>query len=218
MRLSLFAALIVLAGSLPALAESASALTCPTVKVIGSVVGGRHIPRPGDLLSFTADVNGLPEPKDLVYKWTIGSGVLLAGQGTPRIEVLMPDGNSITAAVEVEGLPSGCPNSDSETVAWDPAPAAAKLDEFSGPLKKVPPERFANIVKAVTDCPSCKFYIFIPGANHRERSARREVLAERLSIRRHDGPRITYVDVPDTDDRVTVWLVPPGAAPPSPSD
>lgn len=55
--------------------------------------------------------------KDLKFHWTVSSGTIVSGQGTPVIEVdsdLNSSVESIIATVEVSGLPEGCKNLASE--------------------------------------------------------------------------------------------------------
>jgi hypothetical protein len=88
------------------------AAQCPTVKVIGPKV----ITAPGDDMVFRAEV-GVMGPK-LEYSWSIDKGTIIDGQGTPAITVLADPslvGKSVTATVQVSGLPSSCNGFSSAT-------------------------------------------------------------------------------------------------------
>jgi hypothetical protein len=51
-------------------------------------------------------IGGKPD-QELTYNWSISSGEIVEGQGTPSIKVLIKD-RSPTATVEVNGLPTDC--------------------------------------------------------------------------------------------------------------
>jgi PKD domain-containing protein len=59
-------------------------------------------------------VDGADSTKKLSYKWSVSSGKIVDGQGTPTLKVRFTDaGESLTATVDVGGLPDGCETSAS---------------------------------------------------------------------------------------------------------
>jgi hypothetical protein len=125
------------------------------------------------------------------------------------------DGYSPTATVEIGGLPSECPNIASESVSDDSGitPRSLKLDTFSLPLSSISEQRFQKIADAIINNPTSQTYILIPA----DKSVGDAIYARlnRLGLGDYDPPRITYVEMYGDRKIVEVWLVPPGATPPS---
>lgn len=87
---------------------------CPKISVVG---GGQVEADSGQPMVFKAEVENLPKDITLQYFWTLTAGEIISGQGTPTIKVDVGKLNnqSVTAAVEIKGLPGNCPNKFSET-------------------------------------------------------------------------------------------------------
>ena len=66
------------------------------------------------------------------FKWTVWGGEITGGQGTSSITVDVTGfgGKSITATVEVGGLPDGCGNTASCSLIVCTPPPARKFDEY----------------------------------------------------------------------------------------
>lgn len=86
--------------------------TCPTLNIEPYIKTVTE----GDTVFFTSDIKFLES--NVVYKWTISSGSIISGAGTARIYVTTKGvlENSITATLEVTGLPVGCPNKASASI------------------------------------------------------------------------------------------------------
>lgn len=82
---------------------------CPEVKVIGP----QGITGPNENIEFRAEVGGAG-PK-LEYSWELDKGIIIDGQGTPKITVstFALGGEAVTATVQIKGLPDNCSNSSS---------------------------------------------------------------------------------------------------------
>ena len=81
---------------------------CPTV----SVICPDEIPREGRTYLVTLRVAGVDPAKKLSYKWSVSKGgEIVDGQGTHTVKIRCthPE-ESLTATVEVGGLPSECGN------------------------------------------------------------------------------------------------------------
>jgi hypothetical protein len=76
---------------------------------------------------FTATVRSVPNVR---YVWTVSSGTITQGQGTTAIRVRVGDSRSITATIEMMGLPTECGNKASCTIIGEWAPKARKFDEY----------------------------------------------------------------------------------------
>lgn len=86
---------------------------CPTITVSKPTEASK----PGDSIIFTAHVQGT-DTKNFIYKWTISSGTIINGQGTPQIIIKTnPSMNnySVIATIEIGGLCPTCYNTASET-------------------------------------------------------------------------------------------------------
>lgn len=177
--------------------------------------------RAGEISTYTTSIDRKGQQLKLEYVWSVSTGSILAGQGTSTIDVREPNGSCITATVEIKGFPESCPNTASEFACGDPAPQPVKLEEFIGPLAKVSAERFITAFKQAEENPTAQVYIFISGTRRNPRSSiskKRQILMKHITVTcRYDAQRVTFVDLDNRhDDRVTVWLVPAGAAVPKP--
>ena len=157
----------------------------------------------------------------LGYKWTVaGAAEFVSGQGTPVAEVKVFAGRSNnTVSIEITGLPAGCPSTAAETFAIDPPPVAEKLAEFTGALTRIPKSHLEWMLKAMRNNPGSQIFVVVSGgASNPTRSLRskRSVLERDLFSEFEVTPSVTIVEhLGRSDDKVVIWLVPPGAAPPN---
>lgn len=183
---------------------------CPNILVTGP----DGVIRPGDLIPFTVTVK--PIESKIAYQWTVNSGTITEGQGTQTIKVsLRPDASSVTAAVEIIGLPDDCSKTASETISDlnGSVPKAKKLDTFLLPLSSVSDQRFQSIANAISNDPTTQTFIFVPA-----KTEVRDALVARLDkVIGHpfDLPRITFVETNADNKFIEIWLVPPGASEPT---
>jgi hypothetical protein len=173
-------------------------------------------------MHFTAQVDSKTGTPSIEYQRTVTfQGKIIKGQGTPEIDVL-PALSGITATVELTGLPTNCENTASESLEWLENPRAVRVDEFIGPLPKISAGRFADIVKMVLSNRSAQLLVVISGTQENSAASikkKRQFILDQIARKMGEdgGMRITYVDSDMGDDRVVIWLVPPGAeAPPFP--
>ena len=67
-----------------------------------------EVPETGKVYVFKVRVEGA-DTTDLSYSWTVSTGEIVQGQGTPTLRVRFTEGGkSLTATVEVNGLPLDC--------------------------------------------------------------------------------------------------------------
>lgn len=187
--------------------------SCPQIDVRGP----SGIVAPGETMTFTVNVTGFSSEK-LVYKWTISTGEIVNGQGTPTITVKTSrefGGTTPTATVEISGLPKGCPATDSEATIWDPPPEARKIDEFSGSISRIETRRIDAITEAIENDPMARLYIIIGQKNSRIRDRKIKAISDLLvKKRRIDADRITIVEILSEEDSTHIFIVPPGASNP----
>lgn len=188
---------------------------CPAVDISG---GGVVVP--GEPMIFTASVENYDLSK-LTFKWTVVGGEILEGQETRTIKVSTKKYSdiSITAAVEVKGLPEGCNANVSETGSVPYCPSPRLFDEF-GPLNNGDfKARFQNLYVELGNISGAQGYIISYGTN-REIARREKQIRDGLMFLNLDANRITLVNG-GANPRgkgiwTKVWIVPPGADNPSP--
>jgi len=72
---------------------------CPDL----SVTGPAGVTNPGDSMTFTANVSGGTQ-QNVTYNWSVSSGTISSGQGTPSITVATDTsmaGGNVTATVSI---------------------------------------------------------------------------------------------------------------------
>lgn len=184
-----------------------------------SVSGPAGITEPGSTMTFTANVSGGSQ-SNVTYNWTVSSGTIESGQGTPSIVVATTRemaNSSVTATVNLGGLCETCRKEASETGGIAPLPQPVMVDEF-GKLSN-------DDVKAKLDAffielqnnPNNQGYIINYGTD-KEVAAREKVITSYINMRKFDRSRITLVRGGDTGSGVNTKLyrIPPGADNPTP--
>ena len=87
---------------------------CPIISISAS----NNSVRAEEIVSFAVDARG-GTASDFTFKWTISSGEIIDGQGTPTINVKTNSamiGSQLKATVEIGGLCFGCQRIESATV------------------------------------------------------------------------------------------------------
>jgi hypothetical protein len=105
--------------------NSSSLSDCPSVSV--SCVSENCLRSPA---VFRVSITGNDASQKLKYRWTVVHGRIEEGQGTPTIKVITEKNSSVTATVEVSGLPEECVTAASFTTIYEPLPTVKKSDEF----------------------------------------------------------------------------------------
>lgn len=173
----------------------------------------------GRTISFTVQVENSIEKTVLQYSWEASTGKIVEGQGTATIQVLARYREHVAATVTIKGLPVGCPNNASVAYFVDIVPAAIKADELIGPLDEIASERFEKIINTGHLRPDAQLYVIISGTQQKTLASirrKRDIIIDQI-LRKlgEDATRVTFIDSSTNDDRVVIWLVPPGATPPS---
>lgn len=178
----------------------------------------------GTPMKFVATVSGKTEGLILEYEWKVSAGTIASGQGTCSITVDttgLANGTNITAEVTVKGFPENCPNTASETgsvvvrkITGDTSDKFGKLpnDEVRA--------RLDALFVALGNYPNAQGYIINYGTEA-EITARERLIRNHIAMRKFDANRIKFVrgtaETP-LGERIwtVIWIVPPGAAPPTP--
>ncbi|HEV2911839.1 MAG TPA: hypothetical protein VGX92_00865 [Pyrinomonadaceae bacterium] len=105
---------------------------CPTI----TIETPAQVICPGAEVTFRARIEGVALNTRQTYKWTVSTGRIISGQGTPEIKVetlsASPDSvyKGIGATVDIGGITQGCSNTASYGVKVDAFCPERKLDEF----------------------------------------------------------------------------------------
>ncbi len=134
---------VLAAGAQRAHSQAQGETLCPTFSVTCPDIDA------GSTLRFVAKMDAASSAK-VTFKWTVSAGRIISGQGTSSITVDATgfEGKTITATVEVGGIPDGCGNKAScSTPIVDPPPPARKFDEYgdlSWAEERARLDKFAN--------------------------------------------------------------------------
>jgi hypothetical protein len=184
-----------------------------------SVSGPAGITEPGSPMTFTANVSGGSQ-SNVTYNWTVSSGTIESGQGTPSIVVAttreMAD-TSVTATVTLGGLCETCLKTASETGGIAPRPEPVKVDEFGKFSNDVIRGRLDDFFNVLASNPNDQGYIINYGTD-KEIAAREKLITNHINFRKIDRSRITLVRGGDTGSGINTKLyrIPPGADNPAP--
>ena len=186
------------------------------------VSGPAGITQPGETMTFTANVSG-GTASNLTYNWTVSSGTIEAGQGTPSITVRTTRemaNTSVTATVDVGGQDPACncPRGDSETGGVAGFPDAILIDEFGRMPNDDIRGRLDTFFAELSNNPDSQGYIILYGTD-REITARERLITNHINFRNFDRSRITIVrggTHPDGTVYTKLYRIPPGAENPAP--
>lgn len=130
---------------------------CPAIVVSGP----DDIVPAGNAIRFAARV-GEGAVSGLSYTWTVSSGTIV-NNGGPAIDVVnWNKGETVTATLDIEGLPLGCETAASVTAQPDCGPPPPTLiDEMEGPFAKVEQDRYNNILLALNNDPTARLHVII---------------------------------------------------------
>jgi hypothetical protein len=184
-------------------------INCPDTVTIGQPV------------SFTASVSGGTPGITPVFNWTVSAGTIIGGQGTSAIQVDTTGlgGQQIRATVEVAGYNLTCNASCTTQV---PAPIQPRrADEFGEIQRDDEKARLDNFAIALQNEPGATGYVIVyAGRTSRAGYAQRRANFARdylVNTRGIEASRIVTLDGGFRESvSVELWVVPPGATPPSP--
>jgi hypothetical protein len=189
-------------------------IECPSITVDAS----SELVCPDGKASFTASmVEGDSNIKP-TYNWTLSSGKIIKGQGTPKITVATTDehghssdDNGIRATVEVGGLGGSCASAASAAIRITPFCPERKLDEY-GDLpfaeEKVRLENLINRLQSDTET----FGLIVVHAAEHQPAGEAEARAERARNYVANERGIDRVMIKDGGSRdaltVELWVMP----------
>ncbi|MDT4896333.1 MAG: hypothetical protein QOH25_1410 [Acidobacteriota bacterium] len=187
-------------------------ISCPTDQVLA-----------GTPATVSANVSGGDPNASVTYNWTVSSGTISSGQGTPSITIDTTGlaGQNVTATVELGGLPPECDRTESCSFSVrgeDIRPR--KFDEYADLKFNDEKARLDNFAIQLQQEPGAQGYYVIFGSCEGEgdqRSARAvDYLVNNRGI---DRSRITVVNGGCREQlTVELWIRPTGASEPTPSN
>ncbi len=189
--------------------------SCPDV----SVTGPGSTTKPGETLTFTANVSG-DSTGTVRYNWTVSAGEIVSGQGTPTITVQTTAdmaGQNVTATVNITNDCTTCVKSASESGPVAPMPQAVQIDEFTNATNDDIKARVDAFYIELNNNPSDQGVIIDYGTD-KQIAQREAAIRKAIAFRKYDASRVTFVRGGDqgTGVRTVFWRVPPGAAQPTP--
>ncbi len=215
MKQIIFALILALFFSLSTFAQTENSLCAKTLGTAGVVEAGTP-------MKFVATVSGKTESLTLGYEWKVSAGTIVSGQGTCAIVVDttgLAGGTNITAEVTVKGFPECCPNTASETGSIALKIEGDPFDDFGKIPKDEVKARIQNLYVALANNPNAQGYIITYGTE-KEIVARERQIQEAIRFLKLDDKRLTMIrggaNPIGTGVRSIVWIVPPGAKPPTP--
>jgi hypothetical protein len=210
-----FPLILILTLAFAVSAQTNQTSDCPTVDVSG---GG--VPLPGELVSFTASVETKGRTDlQIEYIWTVSSGKIIYGQGTPTITIEPNPDENITATVEIKGFPEGCRNTTSETMSCGlRPPTPIKIGEFLNLDTPNEKTQLEDLKKKIIDNPNAQIYVV---GRFKENTSEKKVAQKLKKIGGFlmksftlDADRITIIIVFGELEYTEIWIVPPGATNP----
>ena len=213
MKQIFFTTILALIFSFSVLGQAENQLCAKTPGTAGVVEAGTP-------MKFVATVSGKTEGLTLGYQWKVSAGTIISGQGTCSITVDttgLAGGTNITAEVTVKGFPECCPNTASETGSVAPKPEREKYDEFGKLPNDEVKARIQNMYVELGNNPNAQGYVINYGTE-KEIAARERQIQEAIRFLKLDGNRLTMIrgGANSFGTRSIIWIIPPGAKPPTP--
>ncbi len=215
MKQIIFATILALVFSISAFAQSEKS-PCPTI----DISGGAPVDV-GEQVTFAVVSNSGTENLTVQYEWSVSSGIIISGQGTPTITIDttdIPSGTSFTVKVKVTGLPENCKNIAEDTGAVIPRIPLELFDEYGKLTDNEVKYRVLNLYVQLGNLPNYQGYIINYGTN-KELANRERQIQRTIKFYKLDSNRLTLVrGGSNLNDGVwtKVWVLPPGAELPTP--
>jgi hypothetical protein len=179
------------------LGQTENPASCPSV----SVIGPAGITQPGDPMIFATNPP-LNDREGLSFHWTISAGTIIKGEKSQVIEVQTTremNNSSITATVEILGLPKGCVRTASESAAVSSGFHPVKSDEF-GKLSRNDTrgqlDVFFNEVLNNKDDVGFIVLRAAPGKSHHRLKQRFELIRRHIAFRKFPRESIVVCSEP----------------------
>jgi len=163
---------------------------------------------------FSARITGGYRADTVLYNWSISSGRIISGQGTPSIKVDSTGfgGQTVTATVEVKGLEANCSRMASATQMICDAPPPARLFvRYSKASFAKQNSILGRFAAQLRNEPGAQGYVLVRGHHlHPERA--KEYLTVKGGIA---ADRIVIIAAGSGKKTIELYVVPTGAIPPT---
>lgn len=193
---------VILTLALTAAAQKNPPAGCPTIIVTGPA----GIPDEGALIPFYVELMG-NAPTGISYRWSVSTGKVVDGQGTDKakFDVNWPTGARVTATVEVLGLPSGCPNSASDTLAVAIDPGPIYVSSSGEPLEYA--KSVNQLIEELEEYPNSQGYIFIGTPSSDRYKQIEELIRATASQTGFDQSRLTIKPETTSKELIELWVI-----------
>lgn len=187
--------------------------TAPPRQCPALTVSGPDRAQAGDVLTYNASPDaGRP------FEWSTSAGTITGGQGSAQIEVIDVHTSSVTVTTRNQG----CNNAASKTTEISRGQSPLMFEGFGNIAFNDEKARLDNLAIQLQGNPGAQAYLICYGAREgRAGEARRRCDRARgylVNTRGIDEGRIEAVDGGFKEDlSVELWIVPPGAQPPTPN-
>jgi len=219
-----FGLLLAICGS--SYAQMAESRLCPYINVYAPTT----VVEPGGLAEFILKVDTKGKRLNLEYVWSANDAYIVSGQGTTRIKVQMPDvEQALVATAVIRGIPAGCPNAATEQYKIGAAhfvnttserykataSRAMSLGEISRSPFRLNMAILNTIDRSFRENANTRVFLVLRFEPDQLKSVTRTIKQQLINMDL-DSSRVTFKPVTAVDSDISVWLVPPGAARPTP--
>ena len=189
---------------------------CPKMETSGT-----YTVMDGDVITFSVSVNAGDLRFSPKYDWTVSAGKLKSGQGTSviKVDTTGSGGQTVTATVEIGGMPASCGNTASVSSDVDEKPKAKKIEEYGDINEEMEMVLFDGFALHLANSPGDQGYVIAyagkSGKAGESRAAVERARTYLVKNRGVDSSRITTVDGGKREKATReLWIVPAGATPP----
>ena len=175
----------------------------------------------GQPVTFNANISGGDARITPTFTWTVSPGTILSGQGTSSITVDTAGlgGQGMNVQLDVGGYGIPCPANCATQVPRQEE--SRRFDEYGPIAYDDEKARLDNYAIQLQNEPNAQGYIIVYGGRRgpRGEASRRAARAREYltTLRGIDSRRLIVLEGPERDVLTTeLWIVPTGAAPPTP--
>lgn len=150
------------------------------------------------------------------FFWSVSAGRIERGQGTPGIDLAMPDkeNREVRAEVRISGdfyfeqIQASCVMRTGEL------PKPWLVDEFEFSTREYVQMRLDAFMTEISNDPTARGYVVISGGSGRTSRGVVRLVREHFAWRKFDTKRIAIRAIRSSEPKPVIryWLVPPGAA------
>ena len=192
-------------------------IVCPNVTVSCPDAASENAPT-----TFTATISGGSPGITPTYNWTISTGRIISGQGTPSITVDTTGlaGQTIRANLDVGGYGMSCPAGCATSIPIVPKPQ--KFDEYYDIARNDEKARLDNYAIQLQSDPGSQAFVIVH-PSRKASAAQAQARAQRIkdylvNSRGIDSQRVVLTNGETREDWLfELWVVPEGARPPIPN-